>query len=83
MTEIENRSSSLDEGRLRNFVPMDVNFDLQLEEQIQVRRWKTVQNFERRCANPGRTSGRSRSEETTLACAEGKGKAITPCMNSW
>lgn len=38
VTEIENRSSSLDEGRLRNFVPMDVNFDLQLEERIQVRR---------------------------------------------
>lgn len=36
-TETENGSSSLDEGRLRNFVPMDVNFDLQLEEWIQLR----------------------------------------------
>lgn len=36
-TETENGSSSLDEGRLRNLVPMDVNFDLQLEEWIQLR----------------------------------------------
>lgn len=32
VTEVEKGSSSLDEGRLRNFVPMDVNFDSQLEE---------------------------------------------------
>lgn len=38
VTEIEDRSSSLDEGRLRNFLPMDGSFDLQLEERIQVRR---------------------------------------------
>lgn len=45
MTEIETRSSSLDEGGLRNFVPMDVNFDLQLEERDTSKKVKNSSEF--------------------------------------